>query len=117
MALDAGRAAVRGALIGALGTLTAISLTHWLQLRKSSSLADARKARLRGMLSGNKYTWRPTDSLVASIGADEDSTKAILIEIDARASSSNPKSFAMVSSAPWPDDLQPVDDLGTVQTS
>lgn len=107
MALDAGWAGVIGAAIGALGTFGGSWLSHCLQNRRADALAEKRKKRLRLMLSGTKYTWRGIDTLAASIGADEDTTKALLIEIDARASFTNPKSWALETRAPWPDHLQP----------
>jgi len=110
MALDAGWAAVLGALIGAGATLAGIPITHWVQQRRANSLAEKRRARLRGMLNGKRYVWRSLDALAASIGADHETTKELLIEIDARASFSNGKSWALVSRAPWPEDLQPIDE-------
>ncbi|MDY7099113.1 MAG: hypothetical protein SXU28_13340 [Pseudomonadota bacterium] len=109
MAMDAGLAGILGAAIGASASLAGIPLTHWVQQRKASSLAEKRRARLRGMLSGKRYTWRSLESLAASIGADPQTTMELLIEIDARASFSNSNSWALVSRAPWPDDLQPVE--------
>lgn len=107
MALDAGWAGVIGAAIGALGTIGGSWLSYNLQNRRAENLAEKRKNRLRIMLSGNKYTWRGIDTLAASIGADEETTKALLIEIDARASFTNSKTWALESRAPWPEHLQP----------
>lgn len=107
--LDAGWAGVLGAVVGALATLAGIPLNHWLLNKRANSLAEKRKARLRVMLNGERYTWRSIEALAASIGADELSTKALLIEIDARASLSNGQSWALVSRAPWPEDLQQAD--------
>jgi hypothetical protein len=107
MALDAGWAGIIGAAIGAVSTLAGNALTQWLQTKRADSLADKRRARLRGMLSGTKVTWRSLDALAASIGATEEVTTALLIEIDARASLSNPRSWALVSRAPWPTDVEP----------
>lgn len=109
MPLDAGWAGVIGAGIGAAATLAGTALLHWLQNKRTNSLADKRRARLRGMLSGNRFKWRSLDALSASIGADEATTTELLIEIEARASFTNPKSWALVSVAPWPDDLQPIE--------
>jgi len=58
------------------------------------------------MLSGNKYKWRSLEALSAAIGADETTTAELLIEIDARASIANGKSWALISSAPFPEDMQ-----------
>lgn len=59
------------------------------------------------MLGGDKYTWRSLDALSAAIGADEATTAELLIEIDARASMSNGRSWALISRAPFPEDMQP----------
>lgn len=107
MALDAGWAAVIGAAIGAVATVAGGVVTHWLQNRRASSLAEKRRARLKQMLSGDTYTWRSLNVLAASIGADEITTAELLIEIDARASLTNNQSWALVSRAPWPADMQP----------
>ncbi|MBY8822217.1 hypothetical protein [Sphingomonas colocasiae] len=103
MALDAGWAAVIGAGIGAIATLAGTWLTHYLQAKRSSSLAEKRRIRLRSMLSSSKYVWRDIEVLCAAAGADESTTKELLIEIDARASHNKPNVWALVSRAPWPD--------------
>lgn len=111
MTLDAGWAGVLGAAVGAAvgaaATLVGIPITHWVQNKRALSLAEKRRERLRGMLSGGQYKWRSLDALSSSIGADDSVTTELLIEIDARASFTNPRSWALVSRAGWPDDLQP----------
>lgn len=104
---DAGWATVVGALIGVFATLSGNWVTHWLQNKRESSLAEKRRQRLRQMLSGEKYVWRSLDALSAAIGADVSVTAELLIEIDARASVANGKSWALISRAPFPEDLQP----------
>ena len=106
MTLDAGWAGVAGAAIGAIATIAGGALTHWLQNRRTASLAEKRRTRLKQMLSGQTYTWRSLEVLAASIGADQTTTAELLIEIDARASLSNNRSWALVSRAPWPADMQ-----------
>jgi hypothetical protein len=107
MPIDAGIAGIVGAVIGGGVTLGGIWLTHHLQHGRSLSLAEKRRARLRQMLSGEKFKWRSLSVLAASIGADEATTAELLIEIDARASIANNQSWALVSRAPWPEDMQP----------
>ena len=106
-AMDAGLAALIGALIGAAATLGGNWLTYTLQNRRAYSLAEKRRQRLRQMLNGDKYIWRSLDALSAAIGADETTTAELLIEIDARASISNGRSWALISRAPFPEDMQP----------
>lgn len=98
---------VVGAAIGAVATLSGNCLSFWLQNKRQSSLAEKRRQRLRQMLGGERYTWRSIEALAAAVGADESTTAELLIEIDARASMSNSKSWALVSRAPFPDDMQP----------
>jgi hypothetical protein len=105
MALDAGWAAVLGAAVGAAGPI----VLYWVQNRRANALADKRRSRLRGMLNGNKFVWRSLDSLSASIGADDAATTELLIEIDARAAVGDPRKWALISRAPWPADVQPIE--------
>jgi hypothetical protein len=107
MALDNGWAALLGVVTGVLSPIVVNAANYRIQNRRALSLGEKRRARLRGMLSGDKFKWRGIDALAASIGADEATTTELLIEIDARSSFSNPRSWALVSRAPWPDDLQP----------
>ena len=107
--MDEGCAAIVGALIGVAATLAGSALTHWLQTKRQTSLAEKQRNRLRRMLNGEKYKWRSIATLAASIGASEETTAELLIEIDARTSLSNGKSWALESRAPWPSDLQPDD--------
>lgn len=110
MVLDPGWAAIIGAVSGAAisvasGVATSV-LTAWINGKKARSLAEKRRSRLRAMLDSNRFTWRSLKQLSASIGADEATTMELLIEIDARASLSNPQMWALVSRASWPDDVQ-----------
>lgn len=106
MSLSPEWAGVVGALIGASATLAGNGLTHFLQNRRADNLAEKRRARLVRLLSDKKYTWRSIEVLASSIGASEEDTLELLIEIDARKSLTNDKSWALVSRAPWPDDVQ-----------
>ena len=105
--MDAGLAGIIGAVIVASATLSANWLSHHLKTRRDSTLSEKRRDRLRQMLSGERYTWRSLDSLAAAIGADEEETAKLLIEIDARASMSNGRSWALIERAPFPEDMQP----------
>lgn len=107
MTLDAGWAGVLGALIGIFGTLAATWLSHWLQNRRTLSLDEKRRAELLRRLSGPKYAWRSIEHLSAAIGASETVTAELLLEIGARASLTNNKSWALESRKPFPADEQP----------
>ena len=107
--LDAGWAGVLGAFIGAAATLLATYIAHHLQNSRANSLADIRRRRLKAMLGRDKFKWCSIATLAAAVGADENTTAELLMEIDARASLSNNRSWALVSRAPWPEDIQPED--------
>jgi hypothetical protein len=64
-----------------------------------------RKERLKTLLSGERYTWRSMEVLSSSIGADEETNAALLIETDARKSVADGRNnWALVSREPFPDD-------------
>jgi len=103
--MDQGWAAIIGATIGAVATLAGGWLTNWLQTKRAASLADKRRDTLKRMLNGDKYIWRSIKVLAASIGANEETTAELLLEVDARASLTNNESWALVARAPWPSDM------------
>ena len=89
-------------MIGACATLSAQWLNYNLQNKRANSLAEKRRERLKRELEDKKYTWRSIERLSAVIGADEETTVGLLIEIDARASQTNKKVWALESRAPYP---------------
>lgn len=82
-------------LVGAASTL----LTHHLQNGRSSKLDEKRKELLKRMLSGER-NWRKLTTLSHVIGADEDTTKRLLLEIDARASEGGENIWGLISRNP-----------------
>jgi len=107
MALDPGWAGLIGTALGGILTIGGNSVLERQKSRRANSLAQKRRDRLTQMLSGERYKWRSLKVLAAAIGADEKTTAELLIEIDARASLDNTGSWALVSRAPWPRDVQP----------
>ncbi|SRR5207247_7251028 len=107
MALDPGWAGIIGTAVGGILTIGGNAVLEKQKASRANSLAAKRRERLRQMLSGERYTWRNLKVLAAAIGADEKTTAELLIEIDARASLDNTGSWALVSRAPWPKDVQP----------
>lgn len=102
MPLDPGWAAVVGAAVGTIGTLSAACLTHHLSTKRTNSLAEKRRKRLRALLEDVRWTWRSLETLSSAAGAESDTTIGLLIEIDARADMKDPTKWALVSRAPWP---------------
>jgi hypothetical protein len=59
---------------------------------------------LKRLLSGTKYHWRSMGTLSDAIGADDETTARLLLEIGARRSLAKGRdSWGMKD---WPDDLQ-----------
>lgn len=107
MALDPGWAGLIGTALGGILTIGGTAVLEKQKSHRANSLAQKRRERLRQMLSGERYKWRSLKVLSAAVGADENTTAELLIEIDARASLDNTGSWALVSRAPWPKDVQP----------
>lgn len=97
-------AVVAGAAIGILGTLGSTWLTHHLNGRKKSRIDKARKDLLKKTLAGAGQTgWMSVETLAHIIGADLDTTRALLIEIDARGSMKTDKEmWSLISRNPLP---------------
>ncbi|MEP4547615.1 MAG: hypothetical protein ABJ000_15655 [Saccharospirillum sp.] len=94
-----------GVVIGSLITIAGNVLLHWLQTKKESALDNARKELLLKLL--NKKQWRYLSTLSRVIGADEDTTRRLLIETGARASekerTDGEESWGLISKNPLKD--------------
>lgn len=95
---------VVGAIIGALASITTTVVNDWLRNRRTSKLDRARKDVLLRLLSGPKYTWRSMAALSSAIGADEETTARLLLEIGARRSLDPTRNNWGLKE--WPDDLK-----------
>ena len=73
-----------GAIVGAAITIAGNILLHWLKTRKESTLDKARISLLKKLLDAKQ--WRYLSTLSRVIGADEDTTRRLLIEAGARSS-------------------------------
>jgi hypothetical protein len=79
-------------------------LFGYLRERRASKLDTIRKDVLRKLLSGAKYKWRSIDALSDAIGADDETTARLLLEVGARRSLAKGRnSWGMKD---WPEDLQ-----------
>jgi len=94
---DSTWAVVAAAFIGAATTPVGIILTHWLQNRRANRIDFERKKLLKTMLNRSDWKWRNLDVLSHVIGADEDTTKRLLLEIAARASEDGQKKWGLIS--------------------
>lgn len=104
--ISAAGAAIIGALIGSLSSLLATWLAHYLRTKSEADLDKKRKSVLKALLSGEKYRWRNIETLAAAIGADDLKTASLLLDIGARASNTGSGSWALVSRAPYPEDMK-----------
>lgn len=95
-----------GALIGSAGTIVSQWLIHHLKERKSVQLDASRKKLLIKMLRSKKYPWRKLETLMHVIGADEENTKRLLLEVGARASEDGRPLWGLIERNPLPEDVE-----------
>ena len=103
--MDSGTAAVLGALIGvASSPLTTWFSDHWRH-RRNDRMDNLRRKRLTKILFQPDRKWRKIEYLSEAVGANEEKTIRLLLEIDARRSfTKGSTSWALVSRAPFTDD-------------
>jgi len=75
---------ILGGIVGALIALLSSVVLHWLQGRKANALDRVRKKLLKELLEARD--WRKLSTLSRVIGADEETTRRLLIELGARGS-------------------------------
>jgi hypothetical protein len=102
MADGAWAAALVGGAVGVGGTLGATFLNHWLQNRRAHQLDEARKTLLRDML-GKGDEWRTLETLQRVIGANEETTIRLLLEVGARGSERGKPVWGLISRNPLPE--------------
>ena len=95
-----------GAIIGSVATVATQLLTHWLAARAAAKKDEPRKDMLKEMLNHPKWKWRELATLQHVIGADEQTTKRLLLEIGARASEDGKPLWGLKDRNPLPTDKQ-----------
>lgn len=97
-------AVVTGAAVGMLGTLGSAWLAHHLNGRKQNRIDNARRYLLKKTLTGaGKTGWISVQTLAQVVGANLETTRALLIEIDARGSLTTDKEmWSLISRNPLP---------------
>ncbi len=95
---------VAGAVIGSVATISAQLLTHHLQQCAAEKRDKPRKDILLKMLQASKYQWRKFETLMHVIGADEEMTKRLLLEVGARASEDGQPLWGLIERNPLPED-------------
>jgi len=77
-----------GVIVGACLTILGNIVMHWLKQKAEAKRDEPQKTLLREMLEDQRFSgrWRKLETLVHVIGADEETTKRLLLEIGARGS-------------------------------
>ncbi|MBW7834438.1 MAG: hypothetical protein H3C29_14630 [Simplicispira suum] len=94
---------VSGAVIGSAATVSVQWLSHYLQERAAERREKPRKDILLKMLKSPKYQWRKLETLMHVIGADEEATKRLLLEVGARASEDGKPLWGLIERNPLPE--------------
>lgn len=93
-----------GVVVGSLATIASQWLLHFLQEKAAVKRDLPRKILLLKMLESKKYKWRRFSTLQHVIGADEETTKRLLLEVGARASEDGAPIWGLLERNPLPDD-------------
>ena len=104
--MSEGWAVVAGAFIGGItglvGSLSNAWFTDYLTNERKDKLDEGRKILLRQMLEDQRFDWRKLSTLAHVVGADFDTAKRLLLEIDARASEDGTDLWGLISRHPFP---------------
>lgn len=95
-------APVVGGLVGGLIVIAGPLVLECYKSRRRNKLDALRIDLLKKMLSDQRFDWRNLGTLSHIIGADEETTKRLLIEVGARASEDGQPLWALVSRQPFP---------------
>ena len=90
-----------GVVIGAFFQICANVVAHQLQQRAKDQMDKPRKDLLLSLLKNPKYTWRRFDTLMHVIGADEETTKRLLLEVGARGSEDGQNLWGLINRNPF----------------
>jgi hypothetical protein len=93
---------VSGAIIGSIATVAVQWLSHCLQEKTAAKRDKPRKDLLLEMLRAPQYQWRKLETLSHVIGADEEITKRLLLELGARASVDGQPLWGLIERNPLP---------------
>jgi hypothetical protein len=90
---------IAGAVIAVVGSI----VLHWFQDGPRRRLEDGRKKLLLQMLRDGRFQdrWRKLSTLSRVVGADEDSTKRLLIDVGARGSEKDDGLWGLIESHPF----------------
>lgn len=91
-----------GVIVGAIISILGNIIIHYLQNKRKDTLDELRKDLLLKMLNNDRFPnkWRKLETLSRVIGADDETTKRLLIEIGARGSESESNSWGLIKHHP-----------------
>jgi hypothetical protein len=78
--------ALIGAASGALASIPATLLTHFLANRRTARLNRIKRKRLKALLEDPRWTWRKMETLANAVGSEPETTAMLLLEIGAQRS-------------------------------
>lgn len=91
---------IAGAVIGSIATIAGNIAMHFIKECTAAKKDKPAKDLLNEMLNHNDHTWRKLDTLSHVIGASEEKTRQLLLEVGARASEDGKSLWASKSKAP-----------------
>ena len=92
-----------GALVGGAISLAGIALQHYLSIRRQDALDSVRKKLLKEMLeNAGGDGWMTIETLARVVGAEFDTTKRLLLEIEARGSQKDKDVWSLIRRNPLP---------------
>lgn len=89
-----------GVIVGSVIGIAGQFALHWFQERPKRKADEERKKILKMLLETPDYTWRKLDRLMHVIGADEETTKRLLLELGARASEDGQPKWGLLKRNP-----------------
>lgn len=98
------------AWVGVIGVLVGSALTgglqvyrDWLANKRESELRSKRRVVLMNLLAHEKHSWRKIETLSRVIGCSEEETCHLLIECDARGSTTDSRVWGLIKRNPLED--------------
>ncbi len=91
-----------GVIVGSVLTIIGNILMHRLKQRAEAKRGEPRRKLLKTMLEDQRFQWRKLETLMHVVGADEPTTKRLLLEIGARASEDGHNLWGLTKYHPLP---------------
>jgi len=93
--------AVVGIIGVCAGSIVSTACQYWFQERPRRKADEERKKLLKRMLEHPRFSWRNLERLKHVIGADDETTKRLLLEIGARASEDGQPLWGLIERNPF----------------